>query len=254
MALPGSPPEITVRRMFRTLRKLFRPSRRIPGKVVAKTPRVVILASGHQQRWIVSSKETIPHKQLVLVEGEVLLQRTLRQLSKRWEARPLVVTHHPEIAKAIAKHADVLELPPKKRRWISETALSSQSHWGDPTLILPGDVYWTDDALDVACNFNIGGPIRYLLTEAAQGDDILGLWFRRRHRSRVATALNHAMLHAKLGKSGKLWQSYRSLCGFSLVRHQLEAIHAVRIEDRSTDFDTLGEYLAFVQQRSRRAA
>lgn len=240
--------------MFRTFRKLFRPGCRVPSRAVARSPRAILLASGEQQRWLATSNEIISHKQLVSVDGETLLRRTLRQLADRWDTPPVVVTHHPAIADAVGNSAEVLELPPHRRRWIAETALASSTCWGDPTLILAGDVYWTDAALDVACSFNLGGPVRYLVTETTDGDDILGLWFRRRHRNRVASTLHHSVRHAQLGKNGKLWQAYRSLCGFSLVRHQLESIHAVRVEDASTDFDTLSDYQGFVKRRQSQAA
>jgi hypothetical protein len=210
----------------------------------------VILASGVAQRW-----EGIEHKQLVPVAGEPLLLRTLDQLAQRCDARPVVVTHQQKIASVVADVADVVALQPNERRWTVETALSSRGEWGDPTLLLAGDVYWTDAAIDLACNFNSGGPIRYLVTESGVGDDILGVWFRRRHRHRVARALNHAIEHAKLhGGAGKLWQSYRSLCGFPLTKHLMEDVHCVRIEDESTDFDTLRDYQQFLERQVSRAA
>lgn len=235
--------------MFRILRKLRRTPFRIPAREIGKSPSIVILASGVGQRW-----EGIQHKQLAPVNGEPLLRRTLRQLALRWDVRPVVVTHHPKIAQAVAEYADVLGLAAHQRRWIAETALSSRAVWGDPTLLLAGDVYWTDDALDIACGLNTGGPVRYLVTEVALGDDILGVWFRRRHRNRVATSLQHAVQHAELGANAKLWQSYRSLCGFPLTRHQLEGVHCVRINDESTDFDTLGDYRAFLGRQQSSAA
>lgn len=236
--------------MLRTLRKLLRPSFHVPGGIVRRSPSVVILASGVEQRW-----EGVPHKQLAAIDGRPLLLRTLAQLAKRWEARPAVVTHHKPIAKAVARVADVVELPAAERRWTVETALASRTAWGDPTLILCGDVYWTDDALDIACSLNHGGPVRFLFTEGQVGEDILGIWFRRRHRHRLARAFNHAAVHARLhGGGGKLWQAYRSLCGFSLVRHRLETTHAVRIADETTDFDTLRDYQEFLARRSTRAA
>ncbi len=217
---------------------------------MTKTPRVVLLASGCEQRW-----EAIQHKQLVDVHGEPLILRTMRQVAQRWNTRPVVVTHHPRIIDAVGDQADVLSLDSTERRWTVETALHSRDCWGDPTLILAGDVYWTDAALDAACDLNTGGPVRYLVTTCSVGDDILGIWFRRRHRHRVARALHHAICHARLrGGGGKLWQSYRSLCGFPLVRHRLEDVHCVRIDDETTDFDTLQDYQKFLRQKQSHAA
>ena len=236
--------------MFRTLRKLLRPGFRVPGRTIAKTPRVVILASGTAQRW-----ESNQHKQLVEVAGKPLILRTLEQISRRWDTLPIVVTHHEAIARVVSPIADALELAPGDRRWTVETALSSRAAWGDPTLILAGDVYWTDAAMDIACGLNRGGPVRYLVTQCGVTEDVLGVWFRRRHRHKLAKALNHARQHALTsGGSGKLWQSYRSLCGFPLTRHWLEDIHTVRIDDETTDFDSQRDYQAFLASRVRSAA
>lgn len=236
--------------MLRTFRKLMRPGFRVPAREVARAPRIVILASGVSQRW-----EAIEHKQLVDVHGQPLLLRTIEQLTHRWDTRPVVMSHHAAIADAVADVADTLELPAGDRRWTVETALSSRQQWGDPTLILAGDVYWTDSAMDIACGLNRGGPVRFLTTQCAVGQDILGIWFRRRHRNKVARALHHARQHALLrGGGGKLWQAYRSLCGYPLTRHWLDAMHAVDIEDHTTDFDSLRDYQAFLEKSNRLAA
>ena len=236
--------------MLRTFRKLLRPGFRVSGRVVRRAPSVVILASGVAQRW-----GGLQHKQLVPIAGRPLLLRTIEQLATRWDVRPTVVTHHEPIAQTVDNMTDTLALESNERRWIAETALNSRAAWGDPTLLLAGDVYWTDAALDLACHFNTGGPVRYLVTQGPVGDDIVGLWFRRRHRNRVARALNHAVQHAQLhGGGGKLWQSYRSLCGFPLTRHRLEQVHAVRINDETTDFDSLRDYQRFLRQHEFKAA
>ena len=236
--------------MLRTLRKLMRPGFRVPARVVAKAPRVVILASGVGQRW-----EAIQHKQLVDVHGQPLLLRTIEQITQHWDTRPVVMTHHERIAGAVEQVADAVELPAGERRWIVETALASRTCWGDPTLLLAGDVYWTDEAITHACELNRGGPVRFLTTECTVGQDILGIWFRRRHRHKVAKALHHARQHAFLrGGGGKLWQAYRSLCGYPLTRHLLDTVHAVPIDDDTTDFDSLRDYQAFLETAHRAAA
>ncbi len=236
--------------MLRTFRKLMRPGCRVPARVVAKAPRVVILASGVGQRW-----EAIEHKQLVNVHGQPLLLRTIEQIQQRWDTRPAVMTHHVAIAEMVEAVADVVELPASERRWTVETALSSREHWGEPTLLLAGDVYWTDQAMDLACGLNRGGPVRFLTTQCAAGQDILGIWFRRRHRNKIAKALHHARQHALIrGGGGKLWQAYRSLCGYPLTRHWLDAVHAIPIDDETTDFDSLLDYQAFLQKAKQRAA
>src|SRR5262249_31936691 len=85
-------------------------------------------------------------------------------------------------------------------------------------------------------------------------DEILGLWFRGHHRALMANCFYHAVIDAQCGGRGKLWESYRSLCGFPLRRHHLDHRHRIDVVDGSMDFDSIEEYFEFLAEPKRRAA
>ena len=209
----------------------------------------MILASGEQTRW-----SGVDAKQLIRIDGEPLILRTIRQVTLRLGVRPVVVTHHPCIQRTVGATADVLILPHDQRRWTAETTLHSMPVWGDATWILLGDVFWTDRAMDRICRMHCDEDIRYFITHGQKWDEILGVWLRDTHWDRWQRALEHAIRHARRGGRGKLWESYRSLCGFRLKKHKLDDYHRYPITDESTDFDALEDYLAFNQLRWSAAA
>lgn len=256
--------------MLRIIRRKLRPRQRLVRDWTNHEPRIVLLASGEQTRW-----QGVGRKQLAPVEGQPLLLRTLRQVDSFVGARPVVVTQCEEIAAAVADRADVVALPADQRRWAVETALQSCAVWGDPTWILLADVYWTDAAIRRIMHIPPSEPPRYCVStgyktsEKVLGlwrrrrarrmgdkrwDEILGVWFRGYHRPLMADCFHHAVVDAQHGGRGKLWESYRSLCGFPLRRHSLESRHRLDIVDGSMDFDTVEEYLAFIDGHARHAA
>lgn len=214
-------------------------------------------------------------KQLAPVDGEPVLLRTLRLVARHLDTKPLVVTQCEEIASAVAGLADVLNLPPSQRRWAVETALSSSSAWGEQTWILLADVYWTDAAIERVMSVDATEPPKYFVSTGYKtSEKVLGFWRRRRarrfgdkrwdeilgltfgsdDRPLLANCFYHAVRAAQQGGRGKLWESYRSLCGFPLEQHRLESRHRLDIVDGSMDFDTVEEYLSFVESHRSRAA
>ena len=256
--------------MLQIARRMLRPRQSMSAEWVNRPPGVILLASGEQTRW-----HGVGRKQLALVDGEPVLLRTLRQVKQYIRTQPMVVTQCDELAVAVAGHAEVLALPPGQRRWAAETALHSRAAWGDPTWILLADVYWTDDAIKRIMGVPASDPPQYFIStgyktsEKVLGfwrrrrarrfgdkrwDEILGLWFRGHHRDLMADCFHHAVVDAQRGGRGKLWESYRSLCGFPLRRHCLESRHRIDVVDGSMDFDTVDEYFEFLVKRNRLAA
>jgi hypothetical protein len=95
----------------------------------------VILAAGASSRF-----SGFP-KQLLVVEGETLLDRQVRMFAPHAEALYLV-THREELT-----HADVQKFCPVSHRWKCDTLLSAWPLWRDQdSFILHGDVYFTEPA------------------------------------------------------------------------------------------------------------
>lgn len=121
--------------------------------------RVVILNAGEGKRWECETGRKFPDaallKQLSIVWGETVIARQFRQLRERG-IEPVLVTHRQElIDEARAVHV----LVPARRRWTIESLLSSRDVWSDYTVVLLGDVVFSDWALDTVLGTN--GAVRF---------------------------------------------------------------------------------------------
>lgn len=123
---------------------------------------VVILCGGMGARW--AEKSSIP-KQLVEINGEPILVRTVRQLRSRGIKNIIILTSDPRL-----KLEGCLNYLPKKHRWITETLLNSLHLWQKKTLVLCGDVYFSDYAVDKLVNWI--GTSYYGVNRGCDGIDI----------------------------------------------------------------------------------
>ena len=184
-----------------------------------------ILCAGRQSRW---GPTTI--KQLLPVEGEVLINRTVRQV-KEVDPKGVVwvVSHREELANI----GHEILVPPA-RRCTCETILSVSSYWGDYNVVLLGDVYYPDEAIrDIF-------TVRNTLTFYGDTGDFFGLSFPDGASGEVAWGLRDAVLKHSSGKlpTGPILEMYRSL-GCPL--HKLWVI-----SDRTQDFDCEEDYKNFL--------
>lgn len=191
----------------------------------------LILAAGDSDRW----KGRIP-KQLIQIRNEPLISGTIRQIRHK---RHYIITHNQEIIGALngSEHFE-----PKQQRWITETLLSTKSLWGERTLVLLGDVIYSDEAIDLMLNCT--KPLSVFGCKW----EIFGLSFSGQNINEVRTSLSVAIEHAEQGGRGKLWEFYRTYCGIPLSNTQtLEKEVFVPIDDRTNDIDSIEEYFLHLQ-------
>lgn len=217
---------------------------------------VIILAAGTGERWAKGGPTTL--KQLADVGGETVIERQLRQLHARGIWDITIVAHDYRL-----KHEQVGWFVPEPRRYVVESWLSARELWRDGTLVLLGDVYFTDAAMDT------------MLAES-------GLkWFGREHPSkltggpgevfamgigdpatheRVVTALRVGIEHADEtgphrdrsgAPKGSVWQPYRHLIKCPLDDHRVDEDIWVEIDDWTDDFDTPTRYAIWSENRER---
>lgn len=192
----------------------------------------LILAAGNGDRW----DGSIP-KQLVQIRNKPLINGTIRQVE---HIEHCIVTHNKEIIGAL-NGSDHFE--PKQRRWITETLLSTRSLWRERTLILLGDVVYSDEAIDLMLDCT--KPLSVFGCKW----EIFGLSFSLENSIKVAGALRAAREHAEQGGGrGKLWEFYRTYCGIPLSNTQtLEKEVFVPINDLTNDIDAIEEYYLHLQ-------
>jgi hypothetical protein len=203
----------------------------------------LILAASPKTRW-----QGPEPKQLALVAGTPVITRTVRQLNER-EIKNIVVTHDPEIERVVDA-----TFKPEKRRWWSETLLSTQSLWDGDVAVLNGDVVFSEKALDriLSGGLHVYGQRRPKWEAFAAS-------FGRDDYKKVLQAARKAVQWGESGQRCLIWEFYRALCGFDLAhQHRFDDKIWVEINDYTTDFDILERYRDFLERepwaRSRTSA
>ena len=200
------------------------------------TTRIIIMAGGDQSRW-----DGDTPKQLVDIDGQPLLARTLEQCYKRYKTDPVIVTDN----QLIAASSPVAFWDELRCRWIVESLLATAGIWREQTLVLLGDVYYTDYAFDLFSS----------VPRIVFGDEveIYAVKFKRDKWEHVIMALQNSITFAETGKqtkveSGKLWHFYRYFAGIRPGVHRLESNFCL-LEDDTQDFDYVSEYESFTKAR-----
>lgn len=193
---------------------------------------VVIACGGDQKRWTSSGS-----KHLVDIGGEPLLHRTVRQ------ARAIGTVH-------VAGPYDLperIDLDPYPALGELNKYYDSRHVWGDRTVILLGDVCYTDDAIDLIRSnadewvwFSRMGASR--LTGGRWGEGFAQAFTRTAETRHVAMLFEAA----RLKREGALkraigWEHYRLMAGGDPRVHADYGMR-VDIDDRTEDFDYPADY------------
>jgi hypothetical protein len=107
-----------------------------------KTVAIITCAgsSGRWQKYLGVEKQLVP----VSAAGESMLARTVRLLRQKGVENIHVVTGKPQVKTA---PLDAAFITPASNRWLTNTILSTRHVWADRNIILPGDVYFSSDAI-----------------------------------------------------------------------------------------------------------
>lgn len=191
----------------------------------------IILASGMNIRWNHESvRQRLPDiKQLIKVNGEVLISRIQRQFPDS-----IVVSCHAAI-RALSEQYFFSPLC----NAIVETLYDTRELWKDRTVVLLGDVFYTYEAVN-------------LISEAPEGvhffgnkQEIFAMVFT--DRKKVLEGIEKLNVCEK--RYRKLWHLYRILHSIPL-KDQVIGNDFTYINDRTTDFDTKKQYLKWHRKRT----
>lgn len=201
-------------------------------------------------------------KQLVAVDGEPVLHRTVRKCLVR-KIQPTIVAVDPALTMP-----QVASFEPSDHRYWVSTLLSCAPLWGDETIVLLGDVWFSAEAMDQiaegsglrvygrqGCSALTGGP-----------PEVFACRFSREHHTEVASALIASIAHAdrwfaqtsagydRTGRPiGSPWQFYRALIGCQLETEQWdESVWVESPDDFTDDFDSLARYDRWMRAYQRR--
>lgn len=219
----------------------------------------LIYCAGVGQRWARGWPDDCP-KQLVEVDGERLLDRTVAQL-RRHDIAPIVVGFDPRLS---VEHADYWT-PPHPTRWLAETIEHSATLWQNDTrtIGLFGDVWFSDWAIDqIAGSKRICFFGRYRPSVLTGGPgEVFGFAWDREDSSVLLEHIRAGVAdaeekdtgaHGAPTEPGSIWQPYRRLCGFDMYDHRTDDRYWCEINDWTDDFDTPGRYAHWMAAYRRR--
>jgi hypothetical protein len=216
--------------------------------------RALLFAAGSGKRW---ESEPLP-KQLTEVEGEIIIDRTIRQLTER-DIPSTVITSDPRL---VRKGAAFYE--PLKKQWLVETILHTRELWHGDMIGIFGDVWFEDATLDVLCDQRglkfVGRQNPSVLT--CGPPELWGFTWDDSSAAKLAEALQVGLDDARSRPpgckdhlAGSIWQPYRHIDGVvDLQKHSIgHRGHWVEApNDWTDDFDDPGRFKLWKERRRRR--
>ncbi len=180
-------------------------------------------------------------KQLISINGERLLERTERLLHGRGCYDLEIVTHDERLGLSNCGF-----FRPPGYRWIVETLLSTYPLWSDRTIILLGDVFFTEKAIKAITVPREGihvygrpGPSWYTFKPHRE---IFAISFDKKEWSHIVTHAERTIRYAEEGNSAKFWQLYQSLAGFPFKDKRIEKDIFFPIHDLTDYIDCPEDY------------
>jgi len=200
--------------------------------------KILILCAGEHKRW--ANYLGIP-KQLISINGESLLERMVRLLRNKGYYNIVIVSHDERL-----RLSNCGFFRPSSFRWIAQTLLSTYSLWTDKTIILLGDVFFTERAINTITKssrgINVYGRPNVSRFTFTKYGEIFALLFDKNNWDKIKAHAEIVCRDAGLGGRGKLWEFYRSLAGYPLTEHKIENEIFNTIHDLTDDIDDPAKY------------
>lgn len=206
--------------------------------------RIIIAAAGEGRRW--NNFRNVP-KHLVTIEGETLLNRIYKQF-RDFSDDIVIISKDQRYAVGDAK----LE-PPLSGDWLDFGKIYSSSHlWSDDrTIIVFGDVYFTDKAVQkIVSNqddykfFMRKGPSKY----TGKGHkEIFAFAFSGGMNEKIKSYIEQ-LVEIKQGGAGA-WRLYLHMHGIKHVRDYFKTDGYIEINDWTDDFDYPEDILKWEKMR-----
>lgn len=222
-----------------------------------KNTKAIIICAGEATRWgdYLNTK-----KHLIEIEGERLLDRTVRLLKERGVKEIYIVVKRISPEYQVEGAAQwVANLKPEENA-DADKFLSSKELWNEEgrTLVFYGDCYFTEEAMDTICNFEsrewtlFCRPGASEITGTPWGECFAQSFYPEDHLRHEDGLLKLA----RLWKEGVIkrcggWEHYRIMVGRAdtdLRKHYMTD-HYVEINDWTDDFDYPKDYDEWKRRR-----
>lgn len=219
--------------------------------------RAILICAGEASRWA-NYLDTPKH--LIEIEGERLLDRTVRLLRERGvQDIHVVVKQISPAYQAEGAEQYVAKLNPENKD--ADKFLSSSELWNPTgrTIVFYGDCYYTEDAMDTILDYS--GKDWHLFCRR-DASDITGTpWgecfayvFYSRHFDLFRTKLEYVRDLFKAGTITRCggWELYRALTGREgrrVLRPHTMTTNWTNIDDWTDDFDYPKDYETWMERR-----
>ena len=196
----------------------------------------IVLAAGEGKRW--NNYTDVP-KHLLEIDGKSLIQRTTRQISAYADKTFVVGTDD-----SYKTEFSELFIPEKKKSPLEMHKFSSSEElWSERTVLLFGDVYYTDEAISTIVQdtedftfFLRSGPSSF--TQKPYGEIYAFSFLDSIHR-KLKESIDILLLQHDIYSAGG-WSLMRHLLGIShrsRSKDHLTKGHYIEIDDWTEDFD-----------------
>ena len=196
----------------------------------------IVLAAGEGKRW--GNYTDVP-KHLLEIDGESLIQRTTRQISAYADKTFVVGTDD-----SYKTEFSELFIPEEKKVSLEMHKFSSsKSLWSERTVLLFGDVYYTDEAISTIVQdtedftfFLRSGPSSF--TQKPYGEIYAFSFLDSIHR-KLKESIDILLIQHDIYSAGG-WSLMRHLLGIShrsRTKDHLTKGHYIEIDDWTEDFD-----------------
>jgi choline kinase len=193
----------------------------------------IILAAGAQTRWNSTEGKGLPDiKQLVDIDGEILIKRIQRQFPSS-----IVITK----SKIISGHSEMVFNPEFNETTLS-TLFCTHKLWKDWTTILLGDVLYGYDTIEKLLDQ------KEELMFYGNNKEIFVIKFHKNMMIEMLMAIN-TIINSKFfeNKFGKLWNLYRFFNGKDFRVHEIDKFFTFVYDCR--DFDTKAQYVKYAKEQ-----
>lgn len=209
----------------------------MPGGEAAS---VFILCAGGGQRW--NEHLDVP-KQLIPFGGVPLLRRTISQVEARKDVGAIhCVTRD---ARITAEPHRTIHIAPTDS--LAETIIASSPYWSGRTVILLGDVFYSDEA--VALIFKtatdlafFGRPWPSAFVRCGHGELFGASIAEQAHHRLVSIASAVIAARRETGIPGNLWNIYQAAAGVAFGSSRRNRRLLFAIDDYTNDVDTPADY------------
>ena len=222
--------------------------------------RVIIPCAGEGDRW--QMYHGIP-KQLIEIEGQTLLERTVG-LCKKMGVDDIWVVALPgsEVEKAALKlGVDVAEKTQHPYPVGIDKVMSSEFLWDGTTVVLFGDVYFTKEALDIILTDERDTPITFYgrlhgsnITGKNGGAEVYGLRFEPRGYEQLKAHCEYIRWSIQAGyidwRKDVIQTVLASVATHTYDKEKCEGSeYLVTIDDWTEDFDRPKDYILWMKNR-----